>query len=229
MELRTYWQIIWRRAWIPALLLVAVGAVSLFTHKTPPTVYNASMRFVVGVEPEQSPDQFNYDGYYAGISSEFVADDLSVVVGSQAFAEDVNRHLAEMGSAVQIPPASLSGMTFADKQHRILQVNITWGNPQELQAIGQAIATTIEQDGPKYLAQLGTLGGVVRVIDRPLTPTPIPPSLTQRLDMPVRLIFALIAGIGLVFLLHYLDTSIKSAADAESLGLSVLAEIPRHK
>lgn len=229
MELRTYWQIIWKRAWIPLLLLIVVGGVSLLTQKTPPPVYTASLRFVVGVQPEQAPDQFNYDGYYAGISSEFVADDLSVVVGSQAFAEDVNRHLAEAGSAVQIPPAGLSGMTFADKQHRILQVNITWGNPQELQEIGRAIAIAIEEDGPKYLAQLGALGGIVRIIDRPLTPALIPPSLTQRLDVPVRLVFALIAGIGLIFLLHYLDTSLKSAADAEALGLTVLAEIPRHK
>ncbi len=229
MELRQYWHILWQRAWIPVLLVVVVAAVSAFTTKTPPPSYTASMRFVVGVKPEQVPDQFNYDGYYAGVSSEFVADDLSVVVSSQEFAADVNRHLAEMGSGLQIPPNVLSGLTFADKQHRILQVTITWGNPDELQQIGQALVQAIQKDSPKYLAQLGTQGGQVVVIDRPLTPVPVPPSLSRKLDGPVRLLLALVAGVGLVFLLHYLDTSVQSAAELESLGIPVLAKIPRHK
>jgi capsular polysaccharide biosynthesis protein len=187
------------------------------------------MRFVVGIQPEQVSGQFNYDGYYAGISSEFVADDLSVIVNSQAFAEDVNRHLQEMGSPVQIPPGRISGLTFADKQHRILQVTITWKNEAELRDIGQAILLTIEEDSPRYLTQLGALGGLITVIDRPLNPTRVPLSLTQQLDLPVRLILAFIAGVGLVFLLHYLDTSVRNAEELEALGIVVLAEIPRHK
>jgi len=229
MELRAYGRILRRRIWIPAALLIVTAAVSLLTAKPAPPRYTASLRFVVGVKPERVPDQFNYDGYYAGIASEFIADDLSVIVSSQAFAEDVNRHLAEMGSAVQIPPQLLSGITFGDKQHRILQVTITWDNPAQLQDIGEAITRAVEEDSPKYLAQLGSYDGLITVIDRPLSPAPVPPSLTQRLDLPVRLILALLAGVGLVFLLHYLDTSVQTAAELEAVGLPVLAQIPRRK
>lgn len=229
MELRQYWQILWKRIWIPALLVILVGGFSLLTAKPASPSYSASLRFVVGVEPEQLPDQFTYDGYYAGVSSEFIADDLSVVVSSQAFAEDVNRHLAEMGTELQIPPGTLAGMTFADKQHRILRVTVTWGNPDQLLQIGQAVVQTIQNDSPKYLAQMGALGGKVVVIDRPLAVSQNPVPLSRKLDLPLRLILAVVAGIALEFLLHYLDTSVQSAAELESLGMPVLAKIPRQK
>ncbi len=211
------------------MLVVLVAAISFITIKPAPPTYTASLRFVVGVQPEQLPDQFTYDGYYAGVSSEFIADDLSVVVSSQAFAEDVNHHLAEMDNGLQIPPGTLAGMTFADKQHRILRVTINWGDPDQLRQIGQALVQTLQDDSPKYLAQMGALGGQVVVIDRPLAIAPIPTPLSRKLDVPLRLILAAVAGIALEFLLYYLDTSVQSATELESMGMPVLAKIPRHK
>jgi capsular polysaccharide biosynthesis protein len=56
--------------------------------------------------------------------------------------------------------------------------------------------------------------------------SPVPPSLTQRLDLPVRLLLALVAGVALAFLLDYLDNSVRGREELESLGIAVLAEIP---
>ena len=36
-----------------------------------------------------------------------------------------------------------------------------------------------------------------------------------------------LVGVGIVFLLDYLDNSVRSRADVEALGLPVLGEIPR--
>ena len=69
---------------------------------------------------------------------------------------------------------------------------------------------------------------LVTVIDGPTAPFAAGQSLTQKLDLPVRLILALVAGVGLVFLLHYLDTSVRDATELEDLQVSVLAEIPKH-
>ena len=227
MELRQYWRIVRRRIWIPLVLVLVVAGISVFTAKTPTPSYTASLRFVVSVEPERVEGQFNYDGYYAGVSSEFIADDLSEIVRSQAFTEDVNRRLSQMGSALQIAPGALSGATFADKHHRILQITITWPNPDELQELGEAIAQAVKEDSPKYIKQFSTFGSVITIIDRPTVATQIPPSLTQKLDLPLRLILALLAGIGLTFLLHYLDASVQNAEELEALGIPVLAEIPK--
>lgn len=227
MELKQYWQIIWKRAWIPALLLVVVAVASLLTGQTPPPTYSTTMRFTVGVKPQELPDQYTYDSYYAWLSSEYLADDLTAIVSSQAFAADVNRRLAEMGSAVQIPPGSISGVTIAEKQHRIMRLNLSWGSAAELTDIAQAIVRVMEEDSPKYLTQLGTPGALINVIDEPAPPAANPASLTQRLNLPVRLLLALAAGLALTFLLDYLDDSVRSRSELEALGIPVLAEVPR--
>ncbi|MBE7550392.1 MAG: hypothetical protein HS126_04850 [Anaerolineales bacterium] len=227
MELKQYWQIIWKRAWIPALLLVVVAVASLLTGQTPPPTYSTTMRFTVGVKPQELPDQYTYDSYYAWLSSEYLADDMTAIVSSQAFAADVNRRLAEMGSSVQIPPGSISGVTIAEKQHRILRLNLSWGNAAELADIAQATVRVMEEDSPKYLTQLGTPGALINVIDEPAPPAANPASLTQRLNLPVRLLLALAAGLALTFLLDYLDDTIRGRSELEALGIPVLAEVPR--
>jgi capsular polysaccharide biosynthesis protein len=229
MELKLYWHILWKRIWIPALLVVVVGLVSWLTRQTPPTTYNATMRFTVGVRPQEIANQYNYDSYYAWLSSEYLADDMTAIVSSQAFAEDVNRRLEELGSSVRIPAGSIGGVTMAEKQHRILRLNMSWGNAAELADISRAVVIVMEQDSPKYLTQLGTPGALIQVIDPPAPPTANSPSLTQRLDLPVRLLLALAAGVALVFLLDYLDDSVRGRADLEALGLPVLAEVPNSK
>lgn len=229
MELKQYWQIIWKRAWIPALLLVIVAGASLLTRQAPLPTYSTTMRFTVGVKPQEVPDQYTYDSYYAWLSSEYLADDMTAIVSSQAFAADVNRRLVDMGSSVQIPPGSIGGVTIAEKQHRILRLNVSWSNPTELADIAQAIVGVMEEDSPKYLTQLGTPGALINVIDEPSPPAANPPSLTQRLNLPVRLLLALAAGLALAFLLDYLDESIRGRPELETMGIVVLAEVPREK
>jgi capsular polysaccharide biosynthesis protein len=227
MELKRYAHIVWKRAWIPAVLVAVVAVVSVLLARTPPTTYSSTMRFTVGVRPQESDEQFSYDSYYAWLASEYLVDDMTALVSSQAFANDVNSHLQEMASPVQIPPSSIGGVTIGGKQHRILRLTVTWGDPDELAHITRAIVATMEQDSTGYMAQLGTPGALINVIDAPSPPVPNPPSLTQRLDLPVRLLLALAAGIALVFLLDYLDDSVRGRSELEAMGIAVLAEVPK--
>ncbi|MGE0641522.1 MAG: GumC family protein [Thermoanaerobaculia bacterium] len=66
----------------------------------------------------------------------------------------------------------------------------------------------------------------VRIVDRALVPGgPFRPSLQRSLTMGIGA--GLLAGIGLVFLLHYMDRTIKSTDEVERLlGLPVLAVVP---
>ena len=227
MELKQYWRILWKRIWIPILLLVVVAVASLLTMQTPPTRYSTTMRFTVRVKPQNVTSEYNYDGYYEWLTSEYMADDLSAVVGSQAFTEDVNRRLVERGSSVQIPPGSVGGVTFGDKQHRVLRLNLSWHDVAELDEIAQATLVAMEQDSTKYLNPLSGPEAVVQAIDQPAAPIASSQSLTEQLQLPVRLLLALGAGIALTFLLDYLDDSVRDKVELEALGISVLSEIPK--
>ena len=227
MELKQYWLIFWRRAWIPALLVGVVAIASLLTMQTPPPSYSASMRFTVRVKPQTDLNAYNYDGYYEWLASEYMADDLTAIVNSQAFAADVNRRLEEMGSSVRIPPGSIGGVTFGEKQHRVLRLDLAWGDAAELSDISQAVVRAMEEDSVQYLNPPGAPGALVQAIDQPTSPIANSRSLTERLQLPVRLLLALGAGIALAFLLDYLDDSVRNRSELEAMGINVLAEVPK--
>ena len=224
MELRLYWSIINRRSWL-ILALVALFLLSyfLFVPKVP-TSYTASMRFVVGVKPEAgSGNYYTYDRYYTWLTAEYLLDDLAEVVKSRAFANDVAA-LVE----INVPAGAIQGSTAAGKLHRILTVTMTWGNQEELARLSEALVQVLREQSATYFTQLSTDSAVISLIDPPSIGQ-VGASLRQRLDLPLRLILALVVGIALAFLLDYLDDTIRHRADVESLGLPILAEIPTRR
>lgn len=223
MELRLYWSIVTRRAWLVVALLAIVLLSYLLVAPEPRTSFTAGMRFVVGIRPERQGDYYAYDRYYTWLTAEYLVDDLSEVVKSRSFAEDVS---ALAGLPLGAGP--IQGATSAGKLHRILTVSIGWPDDQELARIADAVVTILTTSADRYFSQLSTDSAVISLIDAPAI-TPVGRSLRDRLDLPLRLLLALVAGVGLTFLLDYVDGSVRHRADLASLQIPVLGEIPaRH-
>ena len=92
MELRAYWQIIRRRWWVVAALLAVVLVVSLVTYQEPAPVYQATMRFAVGIEGDEPVNAASGEGRSdAWLASEYLADDLSEVVKGGDFASRISQ------------------------------------------------------------------------------------------------------------------------------------------
>ncbi len=224
MELRAYWRILVRRSWIVLGLPILVALSYPFLQSSPPIQFTAGMRFVVGLEPEQpATAEYTYDRYYTWLTSEYLIDDLSEVVKSRRFAEDVSEV-----SGLPVPAGAIQGATSAGKLHRILSVNVTWGNAEELARIASAIEQVLVSGATSYFAQLSTENAVISLIDPP-TVTPVGRSLRDRLDLPLRLILALAAGVALAFLLDYVDDSVRGRGDLAGLGLPILGEVPARR
>lgn len=223
MELREYWSIVSRRWRIIAAFGLLALAASLTAALTAEPSYAAKMRMVVSLPREgTSPYYFSYEGIYSFQGSEYVIDDLSEVIRSKAFAQDVSQ---QMGDDEEIALNTLRASR-ASKTHRILALTITARNRQDAERIALATKDVIEKKGREYLAQLGSADAMVKVIDPPKT------SLESRavFDVALRTALGLLTGLGVVFLVHYLDNTVNSAPEAEQLlGAKVLGEIPPHR
>ncbi len=225
MELRQYWHIVWKRMWIVVVLLVVVAAASAVTYNPPPTTYQATMRFTVGIVPEKRPTaEYGYDYYYTWITSEYMADDLAEVVKGGAFAEAVQAQMAAVGDAEPVNPAgSISGSA----EHRILTVTVARADEGQVARIANAIVAVLQERAGVFFGQVGHNPAAADVtLNDPPVVVPVPPGLTARLDLPLRLALALLAGVALTFLLDYLDTTVRDRAEVEAMGLPVLGEIP---
>lgn len=228
MELRAYWKIIVRRWWLPVGLALLVAALTLAMQKpwqSRPVSYNAAMRFNVGITPERIPGVYTYDRYYTMLTSEYLVDDLGEIVRSQAFAAAVSARLADQGLVV--PAGAIGANTQPGKLHRILTVNVGGGDETQLRAIAEAIAATLTEGSAEFFGQFSADEADIRLIDPP-TISQVGQSARQQLDLPLRALLALAAGIALAFLWHYLDTTVRERAELEQMGLTVLGEIPRH-
>jgi capsular polysaccharide biosynthesis protein len=218
MELRQYWRIAWRRWWLIAVLLALVLIVSLLTYKSPAPVYQASMRFAIGIQGDEPVMAASGEGRSdAWLASEYLADDLSEVLKGGDFATRIGERV---GFAV---PA---GAIFASREHRIMSVRITWGDRDQLQAIAEAVGAAVNDIGPDYFPQLQGIDAQAVLIDGPGIGE-VGRSLKDKLDIPIRLFVALIAGVALAFLWDYLDDTVRDRPEVEALGVAVLGEIPR--
>ena len=229
MELREYWTILRRRWWIPVVLGLLVGAISLLQLRPwqarPPT-YAASLRMLVGVLPAAAEDVTTYydPRYYAWLTSEYLVDDFTEVVRSELFARNVSSRLS--AEDIQVPPGVIQGSAATGKQHRIITLNLSGGDEAQLRRIAEAAAAELAENAPQYFQQLGTPGAGVTLIDGPNIST-VGPGVREQIELPLRVLLALLVGIGIVFLLHYLDTSVRRRSELEEMGLRVLGEIPR--
>ncbi len=218
MELRLYWRIVWRRWWLIALLLAVVLVASLVTRDRPEPAYQATMRFSVGIEGDEPVTAVSGDGRSdAWLASEYLADDLSEVLKGGDFAARISQ---EVG--YQVP----TGTIFASREHRIMSVSIVWSDPEQVQDIAEAVGAAVSDGGADYFPQLSGVEAKALLIDGPSI-SQVGASLKDKLDLPMRLFLALIAGVALAFLWDYLDDTVRDRSELESLGITVLAEIPR--
>ncbi len=230
MELREYWLIIRRRWWLPLLfagLVASFSALQLRPWQPVPPSYSASLRLLVGVLPATNADRTAYDPrYYAWLTSEYLVDDFTEVVRSALFAQNVSKRLADQ--AISVPPGLIQGSAATGQQHRIISLGFGVGDREQLTAIGQAAAAELSEKATAYFQQLGTDNAGITLLDGP-TVSEVGPSLRRQLELPLRILLGLLVGLGLVFLLDYLDTSVRNRNEVEELGLKVIGEIPGHR
>lgn len=232
MELREYWQILRRRWVIPVVLTLAVALLSAlqlqpWQERTP--TYGASMRLLVGVMPAAEADTATYDPrYYAWLTSEYLVDDFTEVVRSQLFAQNVSDRLGGENPDLQLPAGVIRGSSVTGRQHRIITLELNWANQQQLTQLADAAAAELVENASVYFQQMGTDNADVTLLDPPIIYT-IGPSLRERLEWPMRIGLALIVGVGIAYLMEYLDNSVRTRRHLEELGLAILGEIPRNR
>jgi capsular polysaccharide biosynthesis protein len=225
VELSHYASILQRR-W---RLIAAIATLSLLAAAIAawrgPCAYQASMRMAVSVVPEPRRDTYySYDNYYPWLASEYLADDLSELLRSQALANDVSAELLN-----GVDPGFLASATRTKKTHRMLDITICGSEPAVTMSIADAYERVINSRLGEYMGMLQANNGYARIINRPtLTRASGPAALIG--EVLLRTAVGSVLAIGLAFLLEYLDDRLRTRREIEALlDWPVLGEIPAQR
>ena len=224
MELRAYWRILCRRWWLAA---ATTAVAALLTALTSPWAqggaYTATLRVLLGVQSGQPQGAFTYDGYYSLMSTEFLTDDFVEVVKSQSFHDKV---LQEMTPPPQ-GPISVSAPTRTERAPRVVTINVSAPTEAEARGAGEAAARVATNRIGEFFPQLRGTPALSTLIDAP-TVAFAGAASRNYVNILLRALAGLIVGLGLVFLLHYLDDRLYEPEEVEEqLGIPVLADLRR--
>src|SRR4051794_9882843 len=211
---------------VVAAVLAAVIAAWVITPKT--AKYAATATIYVGARQfSVSPDaRYSFDPtalverlmltYSKMLDSKPIAEDALRASGVQRSSDDVVKH-------TNVQPS---------KDTQLLTVTVTDSDPEVARTLTNAISQAFVEkvatlDAGAAPAQEGTLPGLPAYIfeKSKLPTTPVSNGLLRNTILAA--FFGLLVSVGIVFLLEYLDLTIKSPSEAEArLQLPVLGVIP---
>lgn len=205
---------------VPPLIVLVF---SLVTYAPPPAAgYNVGVNFIVSQAPAELSANPDENRYYNWLASEYIVNGLTDWVTGGAFKQAVSAHLA--AQSIEVPPHTFN--VAADNVRSKLQLSIQHGDADLLAGIMDAAIVVLTEQNAAVLPQLGGETAVIIQVDQPVV-TPIPTSIRAQLDVPLRIVLALVAGLGLALLVEYLDTTIRDREEVESIGFPLLGEIPK--
>ncbi len=224
MELRRYWTIFKRRYWLAAIPALIVLAVGLATYQSPPPTYTAGVRFIVGQTPSPEAAVADEQRYYNWLTSEYVVNGLADWARGGGFATAVSQTLAEQG--MDIPAGAIQGSIVTDNTRSMLTIAMNYGDADGLNKMLAAAIQVLMERNAEGLPQLGGVNAALVLLDD-IHVNPVSTGVRAQLDLPIRLLLAIAAGIGLALLVEYLDPSVRDGREVEKIGLPILGEIPK--
>ena len=182
------------------------------------------MRFIVGQRPAQAAAEFDEQRYYNWLASEYIVNGLTAWVRGFRFAEMVSLYLEEQ-QGIRIDPFAIQSGLAVDNARSEMTISLSAGDPDTARQMMDGVIAVLTEQNAVALPQLGGEPALLTQLDEPIV-TPLSAGIRSQLDLPLRLLLALVAGIGLALLAHYLDPTVSSRAEIERLGLPVVGEIP---
>jgi len=223
IDLRQYWDVL-RKRWMIVVLLPLIaaltsGAISFFVIKP---VYQASTTLIVGKkasESGQAAAQMLDNSVL--LANQQLAKTYATIAQSRTVEQNVIKNLN-----LSLTVAGLDSMVSIDpvKTTEILEIQVNNTNPE----LAASIANTMAQEFSKAVIEIKKVDSV-SIVDTAVTPdNPVKPN--KKLNILIAFVVGLMAAVGIVFLLEYLDNTLKTSSDVEKLlGIPVLGVIPNYE
>ena len=213
--------IIWQRRWVVALAVILLtGLVLGFSLVQTPT-YEASVKLLVGQQGggDTSNDLYNEVQGLQQISATMVE-----AVNTRPIAQGVIEK-----SNLNVSPEAFLENVQAEQvgSTQFIEISYKDADPEKAQrvanTIGKVFSEKVSEVSPTASSIRATVWEPAVVPDSPVSPNPV-------LNLSLALVLGVMLGVGLAFLLNFLDDEWKSPEEVEQVsGVPTFASIPAFK
>ncbi|UOK57882.1 Wzz/FepE/Etk N-terminal domain-containing protein [Bacillus sp. OVS6] len=199
---------------ITAIAVATSGIISYFIL-TP--IYQSSTQILVN-QAKSDQQAFNPGEVQTNLQ---LINTYNVIIKSPAILDKV---IEELGLEMNSAQLNSNITVGSEQDSQVVNISVQDEDPKQAAKIANTIATVFQKD----IAKIMNVDNVSVLSQAELGTDPSPIKPKPVFNIAIALVVGLMAGIGLAFLLEYLDNTIKNEQDIEKhLGLPVLGAITR--
>ncbi|MYL30768.1 capsular biosynthesis protein [Halobacillus halophilus] len=219
ISLKEIFEVIKKRLWMIIGLAIAAAVISaLYTIFLVTPTYEASSQFIVNqTQSEQQNAAYDINDIRTNVE---LINTYNVIIESPRILDQVASELN-----LDISAGALANKLQVSNANESQVVNVTATDNNALMAADIA-NTTVEVFKEEVPQLMNGVDNINVLTEANVGSDPAPVSPNTSLNIAIALVVGLMLGVGLAFLLEYLDNSIKSETDIdETLGLPVLGVV----
>jgi capsular polysaccharide biosynthesis protein len=215
ISLRELFYTLRKRIWlIISIAIVATLASGIISFYVLTPIYSASTQLLVN--QEKTDKAFQYNEIQTNLQ---LINTYSVIIKSPAILDKVAQQLDTDLTSDQLN-SKIS--VASEKDSQVLNITVQDPDPYMAEDIANTVASVFQND----IVNIMSVDNVSILAKAKTKEDPSPIKPKPVLNIAIALVIGLMAGVGLSFLLEYLDNTIKNEMDVEKvLGLPVLGAI----
>ncbi|WP_203289121.1 Wzz/FepE/Etk N-terminal domain-containing protein [Metabacillus sp. cB07] len=199
---------------ITAIAAATSGLISFFVL-TP--IYQSSTQILVN-QAKSDQQAFQYNEVQTNLQ---LINTYNVIIKSPAILEKVIQQLDLKMTSSELNENVTVG---SEQDSQVVNISVQDENPKQAAEIANTIATVFQSDIAKIMSVNNV--SILSKAELGTDPSPIQPK--PLMNIAIAMVIGLMTGVGLAFLLEFLDNTIKTEDDIEKhLGLPVLGAITR--
>lgn len=221
MELKEYLSVIKKRWWVLALtVLVCFAAAIAFNSKYQP-LYKASVDLIVNEPSISSTGQTQVDSNSIEANLKLINTYKKIIT-----SDSITKLVVERHPELNLTSTQIGDKLMIDSTQNTQVINVSVEDPSY-----ETAATIANSTGNVFISQIPEIMqvnnvSVLNAADPNLSAAPV--NDHRQMVIVLSLVVGLLLGFGIIFLIEYLDDSVKTEFDVEhAIGLPVLAKVER--
>ncbi|QWU15132.1 Capsular polysaccharide biosynthesis protein [Paenibacillus sophorae] len=223
LDLRDYFRIIRKRLWlIVGIVIIACGIAGIYSVYIKNPVYEASTKIIVNQTPNQTASaQLDLNQINTNIQ---LINTYKEIIKTPAILDMVVSQYPKFNLTTDELMQKVNVSSVNNTQ--VMTLSVRDNSYQQAAEIVNAISLIFKQEIPNLFSVQNVSILNEAKVNPPQAPEPVAPNVL--LNLAIAFVVSLMIGLGIAFLLEYLDDTLKTEAEIEQiLGLPTLAMITR--